>query len=77
MLIVILWLFMMEPMEKNSDGGISSHSNIGKLLNKRNQVPSDHVLPGFEKVASCVISVKAFPKKRYLPRPFPSSQCNN
>lgn len=61
---------------KNSDGGILSHSNMGKALEKNKMnVPSDRELPGTnEKLPYVIIGDEAFPLKNYLLRPYPSPQ---
>lgn len=61
---------------KNSDGGILSHSNMGKALEKNKiNIPSDHELPMTnEKLPYVIIGDEAFPLKNYLLRPYPSRQ---
>lgn len=61
---------------KNSDGGILSHSNMGKALEKNKMnIPSDRELPGTnEKLPYVIIGDEAFPLKNYLLRPYPSRQ---
>ncbi|KAL4089516.1 hypothetical protein QTP88_024537 [Uroleucon formosanum] len=61
---------------KNSDGGILSHSNMGKALEKNKMnIPSDRELPGTnEKLPYVIIGDEAFPLKNYLLRPYPSPQ---
>ena len=64
---------------RNSDGGILSQSNIGKALENGNlKIPPDQYLAGTTQTAPCVIvGDEAFPLKRYLMRPFPSSQLDD
>ena len=64
---------------RNSDGGILSQSNIGKALENGNlKVPPDQYLPGITQTAPCVtVGDEAFPLKRYLMRPFHSSQLDD
>ncbi|KAL4126057.1 hypothetical protein QTP88_010288 [Uroleucon formosanum] len=61
---------------KNSDGGILSHSYIGKALeNNKINIPSDRELPGTdEKLPYVFIGDEAFPFKNDLLRPYPSPQ---
>lgn len=61
---------------KNRDGGIFSHSNIGKAFEKNKfNVPCDREVPGTnEKLSYAIIGDEAFPLKNYLLRPYPGSQ---
>jgi hypothetical protein len=59
---------------KDSDGGISAKSNLGKALeNKTINVPEDVELPGTnEKLPYVMAGDEAFPLKPYLLRPYPA-----
>lgn len=64
---------------KNSDGGILSHSNFGKALEKNKlNIPNNRELPGTnEKLPYVIIGDEAFPLKNYLLRPYPGPQMYN
>ncbi|KAF0728538.1 protein ALP1-like [Aphis craccivora] len=69
---------MWEVFFKNSDGGIMTHSKLGKALdeNKLNVAPKKE-LPGTTNDVPCVIiSDEAFPLKTYLLKPYPGKQLN-
>lgn len=61
---------------KNSDGGIFSHSNIGKALESSNfNIPEPAALPGSTiKLPYVIVGDEAFPLKSYLMRPYPAKQ---
>ena len=63
---------------RNSNGGIFSHSNLGKRLEEGTMdLPPDTMLPGTNKKAPFVIvGDETFPLKRYLMRPYPGKQLN-
>jgi hypothetical protein len=60
---------------RNSDGGIFTHSKLGKYLETHLGIPEDKQLPGTSCLAPHVIvGDEAFPLKTYLIRPDPGSQ---
>jgi hypothetical protein len=60
---------------RNSDGGISAHSKLGKYLETHLVIPEDQQLPGISCLAPHVIvGDEAFPLQTYLMRPYPGSQ---
>jgi len=64
---------------KNSDGGILSHSKLGKGFDQNKlDVPEKEALPGTtNEVPYVVIGDEAFPLKTYLLRPYPGKQLDN
>jgi len=59
---------------RNSDGGITAHSKLGKYLETRLGIPEDKQLPGTLCLAPHVImGDEAFPLKTYLLKPYPGS----
>lgn len=64
---------------KNSDGGILSHSEMGKALERKTfNVPPDENLPGTTiKAPYVIVGDEAFPLKTYLMRPYPGKQLDD
>lgn len=64
---------------KNSDGGILSHTNFGKDLEKNKlNIPDDRTLPDMNvKLPYVIIGDEGFPLKNYLLRPYPGPQMSN
>jgi hypothetical protein len=59
---------------RNSDGGITAHSKLGKYLETHLGIPEDKQLPGTLCLAPHVImGDEAFPLKTYLLKPYPGS----
>lgn len=64
---------------KHSDGGILSHSKLGKGFDQNKlDVPEKEALPGTtNEVPYVVIGDEAFPLKTYLLRLYPGKQLDN
>jgi hypothetical protein len=59
---------------RNSDGGIFTHSKLGKHLEAHLRIPEDKQLPGTCLAPHVIVGDEAFPLKTYLMRPYPESQ---
>jgi hypothetical protein len=60
---------------RNSNGGIFTHSKLGKYLETHLSIPEDKQLPETSCLASHVtVGDKAFPLTTYLMRPYPGLQ---
>ncbi|XP_029340983.1 protein ALP1-like [Acyrthosiphon pisum] len=64
---------------KNSDGGILSHSNLGKALeNNLLNIPESKTLPGTNtKAPFVIVGDEAFPLNTYLLIPYPGKQLDD
>jgi hypothetical protein len=65
--------------EKNNDGGILAHSDLGKALESGTlNIPRNALLPGTTNEAPYVsVGDDAFPLKTYLMRPYPGKQLDD
>jgi hypothetical protein len=64
---------------RNSDGGIWTHSNIGKAFESCNlSVPGPSSLPGTNtELPHVIVGDEAFPLKTYIMRPYPSQELDD